>query len=161
MSKAMTKNEKKEAEQTLAAIRRDLEKLHRLAPESLNKPSFNAIVALLPSQQDILAAQPQKPATAATVAATSAFATLRFTHRVLYFTICRTLWLIIYALAVVGFGTVGFMFTIYSVARMPWTTVGGEGTAWREHSDGYYYFGMPQESYNASSFIASSATSSV
>ncbi|KAK6358989.1 hypothetical protein TWF696_000161 [Orbilia brochopaga] len=156
MAKEVKKSDIQEAEETLVAIRKDLEKLHRLAPDSLSKPSFNAIVALLPSSHDILAASPHKKNATAT---TTAFATLRFTSRVLTVTFCRALWLTIYILALIGCGTVGFGVMIYALARMPWATYEGEGNGWRTHSDGYYYWGMPQESYTST--VAASVVTDV
>ncbi|KAJ6257291.1 hypothetical protein Dda_8180 [Drechslerella dactyloides] len=147
MSTAVSKNasDKLEAERTLIAIRRDLERLHRLAPASLPKGSYHAIVALLPSSQDILAAPPQPPSATA-----SAFATLRFTRRVLVSTVVRAIWLTIFVLAAVGGTTVGFMLLIYLLTKMDWNlSFADEGRAWRQHSDGYYYWGMPQESYTS------------
>ncbi|EPS36271.1 hypothetical protein H072_10293 [Dactylellina haptotyla CBS 200.50] len=144
MSGEVIKAEQLEAERSLVAIRAELEKLHRLSPQNLPKASFASIVSLLPTSQDILA-PPQ-----ATTASASAFATLRFFRRVLIGTIFRLWWISIYSLALVGGTTVGIVFLVYLLTKLPWqTTYTGQGQGWQRHSDGYYYWGMPQESYTS------------
>ncbi|KAK6530261.1 hypothetical protein TWF694_003623 [Orbilia ellipsospora] len=139
------KSEQLEAERSLALIRTELEKLHRLSPQNLPKPTFATIVSLLPTSQDILAPPPQ-----ASTATQSAFATLRFIRKVLISAIFRLWWIIIYSLALIGGTTVGIVFFIYLLTKLPWqTNYTGQGQGWHQHSDGYYYWGMPQESYTA------------
>ncbi|KAF3932028.1 hypothetical protein ABW20_dc0104103 [Dactylellina cionopaga] len=144
MSTKVVKSQQVDAERSLVAIRAELERLHILAPEKLPKSTVAVIVSLLPTSQEILAPPPASSAT------TSAFATLRFIRRALIYTIFRLWWLIIYSLALIGGTTVGFGLLIYLLTQLPWqTTFTGQGQAWQKHSDGYYYWGMPQDSYTS------------
>ncbi|KAK6530813.1 hypothetical protein TWF281_007650 [Arthrobotrys megalospora] len=142
MSTSVIKTEQLDAERSLAVIRMELEKLHRLSPQNLPKSRFVAIVSLLPTAQEILAPAPASTATA------TAFATLAFIRRVLISTIFRLWWIIIYGLAMIGGTTVGFGLLVYLLTKLPWqTSFTADGQGWQRHSDGYYYWGKPEGSY--------------
>ncbi|RVD83833.1 uncharacterized protein DFL_005607 [Arthrobotrys flagrans] len=142
MSNEVIKTEQLDAERSLAVILMELEKLHRLSPQNLPKSRLVAIVSRLPTAQDILAPAPASTATA------HAFATLGFLKRVLISSIFRLWWIIIYGLALIGGTTVGLGLMIYFLTKLPWeTSFTADGQGWQRHSDGYYYWGQPQDSY--------------
>ncbi|KAF3940304.1 hypothetical protein ABW19_dt0200512 [Dactylella cylindrospora] len=137
MSGNIIKQEQLEAEQSLLKIRAELEKLHRLSPHNLSKSNFNSIIRLLPTPQDVIAPPPQGTATA-----------LRWVKWFIVSVIFKIYWTIVYALASIGSVTVFIVFAIYLLSKLNWqTTYTGQGQGWQQHSDGYYYWGMPQDSY--------------
>ncbi|KAK6355830.1 hypothetical protein TWF718_000211 [Orbilia javanica] len=142
MGGEVIKTEQLDAERSLAVIRMELEKLHRLSPHNLPKSRLAAIVSQLPTVQDVLAPAPASTATA------HAFATLGLLKRVLVSTVFRLWWVIIYGLALIGGTTVGFGLLVYFLTKLPWqTSFTANGQSWQRHSDGYYYWGQPQDSY--------------
>ncbi|KAF3107951.1 hypothetical protein TWF569_005551 [Orbilia oligospora] len=142
MPNEVIKTEQLDAERSLAVIRTELEKLHRLSPHNLPRSRLVAIVSQLPTAQDILAPAPASTATA------QAFATLGLLKRVLISTIFRLWWIIIYGLALIGGTTVGLGLFVYLLTKLPWqTSFTADGQGWQRHSDGYYYWGQPQDSY--------------
>ncbi|KAK6337472.1 hypothetical protein TWF730_002871 [Orbilia blumenaviensis] len=140
MSTGVIKTEQLDAERSLAVIRMELEKLHRLSPHNLPKSRLTAIVSQLPTAQDVLAPAPASTATA------NAFATIRFIKRALIFTFLKLFWVIILGLALIGGTTVGLGAIAYMAAKLPWEVSFMNDPRWQTYSDGFHW-GKPQDAY--------------